>query len=232
VEGKVDSIARTKVRSGEEESREGDADFLARTRILLNDKVSSYRQSGIFKRVRGILISPRSEWELIAAESTGIGKLYGSYAMPMAAISPLFKLVSWSLLFSYVGFRIALFGAVLAYLLSLVGMGVLSTIANRLAPVFEGEADITRAFKLIAYSATAGWLGGIFYLIPGLAVLSVLASCYNIYLLYTGVSSLMAIPQDRAVGYTIAVTLAAFAVFVVITVVVALLAGVQLLGMA
>ncbi len=37
-------------------------------------------------RVKGILLSPKSEWEVIDTESTTAGALYTGYIMPLAAI--------------------------------------------------------------------------------------------------------------------------------------------------
>lgn len=45
-----------------------------------------------------------------------------------------------------------------------------------------------KAFQLIAYGATAGWLGGVFSVLPSLAMLGVLAALYSVYLIYRGVS--------------------------------------------
>src|SRR5690606_2820941 len=79
---------------------------------------------------------------------------------------------------------------------------VLALIANELAPRFQGEKNLPNAFKLVAYGATAGLVGGIFNLLPSLSMLGLLAALYSIYLLYTGVPVMMKTPQDKSLVYT------------------------------
>ena len=62
--------------------------------------------------------------------------------------------------------------------------------------------DRINAFKLVAYGSTAGFVGGIFSLIPSLGVLGLFAGLYSIYLIYTGIPVLMKCPQEKAGAYT------------------------------
>ena len=207
------------------------ADMLARARANLSRGSCAGRGGPLAARIKAILLAPRTEWPRIAQEHSDIAGLYSRYIMPLAAIPPLCKLVGWSLLYSYVSFGITLVGALAAYALGLAGVAVLALVARRLAPRFEGEADIVQAFKLIAYAATPGWIGGVFRLVPGLAVLSVLMSLYSIYLIYTGAQAVMAVPEDRVVGYTAALVFASILVLVASAVIVTGLAGVKMIGM-
>ena len=183
------------------------------------------------QRVRAILGSPRAAWPVIATEPTSLAGLFLHYVMPLSAIPPLAKLIGWSLLFSYVGFGAGLAGALLSYGLGLVGVAVLAFIASKLAPAFEGEDDFSRAAKLVAYSATASWVGGIFRLVPVLGIVSLLASLYGWYLLYTGAPLLMDVPEDRALAYTASLVAASIIIFVIISLILAALIGIDTLGM-
>ncbi|HEX7968060.1 MAG TPA: Yip1 family protein [Stellaceae bacterium] len=191
----------------------------------------SRRGADILARAKAILLSPRTEWPALAQENTDIGTLYVRYALPLAAIPPLCKLIGWSLLLSYMGFGIGLASALLSYGLGLAAIGMVALIACRLAPLFEGEADMVQAFKLIIYSATPGWLGGVFRLVPGLGILSVPMSLYSVYLLYTGARPLLAVPEDRVVGYTVAVVVVAVIVFLLVALILTALVGVTMIGM-
>ncbi|MEK7754168.1 MAG: YIP1 family protein [Acidobacteriota bacterium] len=71
--------------------------------------------------------------------------------------------------------------------------------------------------KLVAYSSTAAMVGGIFALIPALAVLTLLAALYSLYLLYLGVPTMMKVSQEKVLPYT--------AVLVVCAIVVGAIAG-------
>jgi hypothetical protein len=208
------------------------ADMAARARAHLRRQSFAGPGGPLYARIRAILLAPRTEWPLIAQEHGDIAGLYLRYIVPLAAIPPLCKLVGWSLLFSYMGFGVGLVGALAAYALGLAGVALLALIASRLAALFEGEQDIVQALKLVAYASTPGWIGGVFRLVPGLAVVGMLMSLYSIYLIYTGAQTVMAVPEDRIIGYTAAVVAAAILVFVATAVIMTALGGVTMIGMA
>lgn len=159
-------------------------------------------------RAKAIILQPKTEWPVIAAESDTPGSILKSYVLPLAAIGPVASFVGgqvfgYGALFVHFrpGLMTGLTSAIISYVMAIVGVFVLAWVADMLAPKFAGTSNRTAAFKLVAYSMTAGWLAGIFGLIPALAVLG-LAGLYSLYLLYTGASALMNVPEDKAVGYT------------------------------
>jgi hypothetical protein len=174
-------------------------------------------------RVKRILLSPRTEWNVIDAEPTTVAALYTGYIAPLAAIGPIAQLIGYSVfgisvpfMGTYrVPFGTALTGAIVSYILSLVATYVLALIIDALAPTFNGQRNQVQALKVAAYSSTASWVAGIFALIPGLRLLMILG-LYSLYLLYLGLPVLMKTPRDKAVAYTALVVLAAIILFMVI----------------
>jgi Yip1-like protein len=227
----VDPFVRTRSIFRDRPLSQMGADMLSRARAGLRRSSLAGEGEHSLARIKAILLAPRTTWPLIAQETTNVSDLFLRYIMPLAAIPPLCKLIGWSLLFSYIDFGTGLVGALASYVLGLAGVAVLAFVASRLAPRFEGEQNIVQAFKLIAYAATPGWIGGIFRLVPGLAVLSVLMSLYSIYLIYSGAQAVMAVPEDRTIGYTAAVVFAALLLLIAIAVIIAGLAGVKVIGM-
>ena len=183
------------------------------------------------RRAGAILASPKTTWPAIAAARADLAGLVAHYVLPLAAIPPLAKLFGWSFLSSYVGIGAGLAGALLSYLLGLAGLAGLAVIASKLAPRFEGEENLHQAAKLVAYSATATWVGGVFRLVPVLGILSLLASLYGGYLLYTGAPSVMGMPEDRAPAYTAILIVAAILIFVLTNLILAAAVGFTALGM-
>ena len=61
-----------------------------------------------------------------------------------------------------------------------------------------------KSFQLAAYSYTAGWVGGVFNILPSLAIIGALAGLYGLYLLYIGLPKLKKTPQDQITGYFVA----------------------------
>jgi len=165
-------------------------------------------RAALITRVRDLLLTPKDEWPKIAAEPATVGSLYANYVVYLAAIPVLCTLIG-SLIFGYgmggftyrPSFLGAVVTAILQYAMQLGGVYVFALIIDWLAPRFGGQGDRLSAFKLAAYSATASWLAGVFYLLPVLHVLALLG-LYSLYLLYTGVPILMRVPADRALSFT------------------------------
>jgi hypothetical protein len=74
------------------------------------------------------------------------------------------------------------------------------------------------------------WVAGIFALIPGLRLLTILG-LYSLYLLYLGLPVLMKAPREKAMGYTAVVVLAAIVLFVIIAMVAGRFMAVPTAGM-
>jgi hypothetical protein len=111
-----------------------------------------------------------------------------------------------------VPFGSALAGALVSYVLTLVGTYVLALIIDALAPTFNAQRNQIQALKVAAYSMTAAWVAGIFVIIPMLGVLGILG-LYSLYLLYLGLPVLMKASRDKALPYTAVVVVAALVVF-------------------
>lgn len=175
-------------------------------------------------RVKNILLQPKQEWEVISGESTTTADLYKNYIVLLAAIGPVASVIGMSIIgvsLPFMGtFRVpivtSIVSAAVHYILGLVGVYILAMIIDYLAPTFSGQKNMDQALKLAAYSYTAGWLAGIFVIIPMLGILSIVG-LYSIYLLHTGIPALMKAPQEKSLGYTVAVVIAAIVIFFVIS---------------
>ena len=141
---------------------------------------------------------------MIATEPGDAAALYKDYLIYLALVPAVAGFIGMSL-FGIGGFGFSirvpivsgLVTMVVSFVLSLVAVFVLGLIANALAPTFGGTKDPMSALKLVAYGSTAGFVGGIFSLVPQLSILGLLASLYSIYLIFTGVPVLMKCPRKR-----------------------------------
>lgn len=178
----------------------------------------------LWERVKGILLSPKTEWPIIEREPDQVGDLFRNYVAILAAIPAICGFIGTALIgVSIPGgstLRIpiasALMAAIVGYVLSFVMVYVLAHVINMLAPRFGAQQSFINALKTAVYSSTAGWLAGIFVLVPALGFLGILA-LYGLYLVWTGLPVMMKAPRDRALGYT--------ATIVVIALVIALIIG-------
>jgi len=176
----------------------------------------------VVARAKNIVISPKTEWPVIAAEPGDTASLYTGYIMILAAIGPIASLLAYAVNGMLSG---GLMLAIVSYVLSLIIVYILAMIFGKLAPSFGGRDDMAQALKYAAYASTAGWLGGVFQLIPALGILSVLCSLYGIYLLYTGANPMMAVPQEKSVGYTAVAVVVVIVAFVVVGFIIGAIVG-------
>ena len=175
-------------------------------------------------RAKNILLTPKTEWAAISAETTSIKDLYLGYAVILAAIRPVASIIGFGVFglhvpFSDVVYRwpldTAIEYAVVAYALSLCGVFVFALIIDALAPTFGGQKNQLQALKVSIYASTASWLAGIFGIIPALGILG-LVGLYSLYLLYVGLPVLMKSPQDKAMGYTVVTIICAIVLYFVL----------------
>ena len=180
--------------------------------------------SDLVGRVKRLLLTPSAEWERIDPEPATIKGIYVGYVCILAAVPAIAGLVG-SLMFGHgipgvatvrptpVG---AIAAALVGYGLSLLSVFVISLIIDALAPTFDGQKNKLQAFKVAAYSSTAGWVAGIFGLFPPLAIIGGLLGLYGLYLLYTGLPRLMKAPKEKAIGYTVVTVICAIVLYIVV----------------
>ncbi|MBV8237402.1 MAG: YIP1 family protein [Sphingomonas sp.] len=179
------------------------------------------RTTSLVERAKNLILQPKDEWPRIDAEPMTVKGIFTGWVVPLAAIGPVAGLIG-SLAFGYSFLGItyrpsigaAVTSAVIGYAVALLSVWVIAQIINALAPTFGGTKDNIAATKVAAFSATAGWLAGIFQIIPMLGFLGLLGF-YSLYLLYVGLPRLMKAPEEKAMGYTITTIVAAIVVMLV-----------------
>ncbi len=177
----------------------------------------------IISRAKGILLNPKSEWETVKNESATVQELFTKYAVILAAIPAVAGFIGFSVFGMNIGlgsFRMpvgpGIGHAVLSYILGLAGVYLVGYIIDWLAPTFGTQKDLVQSMKVAVYSSTASWVGGIFKIIPVLGFITMLAGIYGLYLLYTGLRTVKEVPQDRMIGYFIAIIVVTIVVYMVI----------------
>lgn len=184
--------------------------------------VDEARMRGIGQRAKALILHPRSEWAVIAAEPATIRGLYVGYVMILAAIPPVAGLIG-AFLFGFGwfghGYHSSLIGAVVDavvdYALSLGSVYLVGLIIEAAAPYFGGTRDRIQAMKVSAFFPTAYWLAGVFAIIPALAPLEILG-LYSLFILWLGLPRLMNVAEDKALLYTLSVILAALVVMIIV----------------
>jgi hypothetical protein len=137
---------------------------------------------GIFTRAKNILLTPSTEWPVIAAESSSSNAIYLRYVAPLVAIGVIATFLGQTLVGTPAGplglVRVGIFAglvhAILLFGLSFLQVFLISWLVDVLAPTFGGQRDPLAALKVTAYSFTPGWVAAVLNVIPVLGILGVL----------------------------------------------------------
>lgn len=187
------------------------------------------RVTSLQDRAIKILTTPKTEWPVIAAESTDVATLYKSYIMPLAAIPAVASFIGATMIGLPILGRTAMPAAfvtmILTYAASLASVYICALIIDKLAPSFESTSNFIQALKLVAYASTASYVAGVVNLVPMLGLLALLAMLYGIYLFYLGLPVLMKTPDAKVVPYMIVSAVVIIVVSVFLMFLVGTLAG-------
>jgi hypothetical protein len=179
----------------------------------------------LVERVKAIILTPKTEWPVIAGEPGDAGYLFTNYVAILAAIPAVCGFIGSVLAGAPV--VAALVAAVIHYVLAFVTVYIVAWIVNLLAPTFNSQKDFASALKVTVYSYTPSWLAGIFLLIPRLGFLGILG-LYGLYLLWLGLPPVMKTPAEKTIVYTIAIVVCAIVVAIVIGAIITALLGVHM----
>jgi hypothetical protein len=195
----------------------------------------------IVERAKNIMLTPKTEWDAVAADPTPTQGLVTGYVLPLAALAAIAGFISAAV----IGTTLPMLGtyrmpmgwaiAMLIYqlVMSVVSVFVLGFIIDVLAPTFGGQKNFNQAIKVAAYSYTAGWLGAVLGIIPFIGwLLGLIVALYGIYLLYLGLPRVMKNPQEKSVGYTVVVVIVAIVVGFVISIIGGLISAPAMMGAA
>jgi hypothetical protein len=193
----------------------------------------------LMDRAKAICLKPNTEWPVIEAETPSTNELMFGYAVPLAAIGPIAGFIGGVVIGRTVpivgiSFHVPLVNgltmAVLTYVMSLVGIFLLSMIVNALAPRFGGQKNSAQALKVSVYSLTPAFVGGIFGILTSLRWLGLFAAIYGVYLFYLGLPVLMKSPKEKSFAYTIVVVICTFVLALVIGTVGTMVVGTGAIG--
>ncbi|MBN8577553.1 MAG: YIP1 family protein [Cytophagales bacterium] len=160
----------------------------------------------LIDRAKNILLTPKTEWNVIAGETTPLATLFTSYVLPLIVVSTIGSFLSGVLFTGAFGFGVtyAIKGAIITFISASVSYFVSVYVIDWLAPQFNSEKDLTKSAQLVAYANTPSYLAGLLDFIPVLSMLIRLAGVvYAVYLIYLGLEPLKKTPEDKKIIYLI-----------------------------
>lgn len=176
----------------------------------------------LVERAKNIILSPKTEWDAIAAEEPNSQQIIVGYVFPLALLSAIASFIGYGVIgLPFIGASIqwGIAQAIIVLLTALLAVFIAAFVVDALAPNFGSQKNMGKAVQLVAYSMTPSWIGGIFNIYPPIGIIGVLFSLYGLYLLYMGLAPLMKTPEDKKVGYIIVSIVVLIVVYIVIGIV-------------
>lgn len=183
----------------------------------------------LIDRAKNIIMSPKTEWAVIAAEEPNNGSMVTGYVLPLILLSAAAAFIGYGLIgYDVLGVKMGginwgLHHALMAIIMGILSIYITSFVVDALAPSFASQKNKGRAMQLVIYSMTPAWIGGILQIFPALGWIGSLFGLYSIYLIYLGLPHTMKTPQEKVAIYMI--------VTLVVLIVVYMLVGMVLAGM-
>ena len=173
----------------------------------------------LIERVKNMLVTPKTEWEVVNGETATPMSLLTGYVLPLAiiaAIGTLLKgvlftgLLDWGLKYYIIAAVIALVSNIIAYYVTVI-------VVDMLAPSFGSEKNMGKSAQLVAFSSTPSYIAGLLAFIPVLGwILMIGAWVYGIYIMYLGIGPLKKTPEDKKAVYMIVVYVIMIAIYFII----------------
>lgn len=172
----------------------------------------------LIDRVKNILVTPKTEWDVINEETATPQSLLMSYVLPLAVASMAGPLLSGFLFPGTMGLNFYLITAAIAFVSTVLSYYISIYIIDMLAPNFGSEKELNKSAQLVAYSGTPSYVAGLLSFIPVIGgLLKFAAWIYSIYIMYLGLGPLKKTLEDKKVIYLVVAFIVMIAVMLVIS---------------
>lgn len=166
--------------------------------------------------VWGLFAHPAQEWEDIRKERCSIGKCYCSHVLFLAAIPAIAGFIGTTQIGWQIGtsevvkltVESALMLSIATYVTMLVAVFTVGWMIHWMGKTYGTEQQLPQGIALAAFSATPLFLLGLAALYPVLwldMIIAMPALAYSIYLLYTGLPTMMQVSKEQGFLFASAV---------------------------
>ena len=172
----------------------------------------------LVERAKNILLTPKTEWEAVAAEEPNIQQILLGYVLPLALIPTIATIIGWGVIgmFGFTSFTYGIAMGLVQIINAFLSVIIAGFVIDALAPSFGSQKNMGRAVPLVAYSMTPIWVAGILNILPTIGWLAGLIGLYGLFLIYLGLAPLMKTPEDKKVGYLVVSIIILIVVYFVI----------------
>ena len=172
----------------------------------------------LVERAKNIIVTPKTEWDVVAAEEPNIQQILLGYVLPLALIPTVATIIGWGVIgmFGFTSFTYGIAMGLVQMINAFLSVLIAGFVIDALAPNFGSQKNMGRAVQLVAYSMTPIWVAGILNIFPALSWLAGLIGLYGLFLMYLGLAPLMKTAEDKKVGYLVVSIIILIVVYFVI----------------
>lgn len=165
----------------------------------------------IIERVKNILISPKTEWNVINEESATLQSLLMGYVLPLTVIGAIASFIGYGIIgvdmgmlgIKMKGISWGLYAGIGKLVTGILSFVIAAYVIDMLAPSFASEKNLNKSAQLVAYGSTPAMVGAFLGILPILSIIGGLFGLYGIYLWYLGLGPLKKTPEDKKVVYIV-----------------------------
>ncbi|MFZ4057564.1 MAG: Yip1 family protein [Ferruginibacter sp.] len=184
----------------------------------------------LIERVKNMLLTPKTEWEVVSGESATAASLLTSYVLPLAIVSAIGPVLG-GFLFPILSMKFVLASAAVGLIVTIAVFYLSAYIVDMLAPSFGSVKDLNRSAQLVAYSSTPSYIAGLLSFIPILGGIIALGGwVYSIYVMFLGIGPMKKTLEDKKVVYLLVIYLVMIAIFFILTAVLSAVLITSLMG--
>jgi len=171
----------------------------------------------LIERVKNILITPKTEWDVISGETATTQSLLMGYVLPLSVVAAAGSLLKGFLFAGTYSLKFFIITAAIGFIAAVISFFITVIIVDMLAPSFGSEKDMGRSAQLVAYSGTPSYIGALLSFIPVIGGIVALAAwAYGIYLMYLGIGPMKKTPEDKKVVYMVVAFLIMIALYFIL----------------
>jgi hypothetical protein len=168
----------------------------------------------IVERAKKIIMTPKTEWPVIAAEEPNTTQILTGYVIPLALIPAVASLIGHGVIGASLTRGIGI--GIISFVSTVLGVYLTAFVVDFLAPNFGSQKNFGHAMQLVAYAYTPAWVAGILNVVPALGVLASLGGLYGLYLLYLGFPHTMKTPGDKVIVYLIVTIVVVIVIYMIL----------------
>lgn len=164
----------------------------------------------LIQRAKNMIITPKTEWNVVATEEPNPSQVVMGYTLPLALVMAIAAFIGYGFVgvnayfFRIKGIDWGLYMAISVLLNAVLSVFITAFVVDALAPSFKSEKNFGRSVQLVAYGATGGLVAGIFYIIPSISGIFLIAGgIYSLYLFYIGLGPIKKTPDEQRALYLV-----------------------------